>query len=424
MQPHPPEPSGTPLPRRRIALVVQRYGVEINGGAELQARQVALRLAERHDVEVLTSCALDYTDWAMHYAPGLHEVEGIRVRRFEQPLRNDIGRARVPRPHKLRYKTRKLLSLLPGSRVAHPRGDPEYDGDNFLRRQGPHCPGLLEHLVSHRADYDAAVFFTALYEPTAQGLLAWGPRSLLIPELHEEKAMYLPIFHRVFAAAGRILYNTPAERLLASGLYGTAPEAGDIAGLGIDVERPPPEAIESARTRLGLPARYLVYVGRIDTAKGCDELLLAFHELAREQPDIALVLVGQRFMAFDSDPRIHATGFIAEADRDAVVAGALALVVPSRYESLSMVLLEAMRLGVPVIANAHSQVLADHVTHSRGGRAYRSRGELVAAMRQLTLATPAERDALGSAGRTYVDAHYTWPRVMALYSTALQRIAA
>lgn len=68
--------------RLRVALVVQRYGLEVNGGAELLCRMIAERLASRHSVEVLTTCAVDYVTWKNEYAPGLAEVNGIPVRRF------------------------------------------------------------------------------------------------------------------------------------------------------------------------------------------------------------------------------------------------------------------------------------------------------------------------------------------------------
>jgi len=49
----------------KIALVVQRYGTDILGGSEYHARLIAERLAQRHQVEVLTTCARDYISWEM-----------------------------------------------------------------------------------------------------------------------------------------------------------------------------------------------------------------------------------------------------------------------------------------------------------------------------------------------------------------------
>ena len=66
----------------KLAVVVQRYGLAINGGAELHARYIAERLSRHADVEVLTTCATDYVTWRNALAPGLEEVNGVRVRRF------------------------------------------------------------------------------------------------------------------------------------------------------------------------------------------------------------------------------------------------------------------------------------------------------------------------------------------------------
>ena len=74
----------------KLAVVVQRYGAEINGGAELHARYIAAHLARHVEVEVLTSCARDYITWANDYAPGTTTEGGVPVRRFP------VSRTRSP----------------------------------------------------------------------------------------------------------------------------------------------------------------------------------------------------------------------------------------------------------------------------------------------------------------------------------------
>ncbi len=408
---------------KRLAVVVQRYGEKINGGAELHARLLTERLAQHHDVEVLTSCAHDYTDWAMAYPPGPGLVNGVRVLRFPHPLRNDLGRARVPLRHKLRFKLRRLLDLLPGARVLPPNGDPFHDGVDFLRRQGPHCAALFQHLADSAERYDAVIFYTALYEPSARGVQVWGRRSLLLPLLHDEKPMYLPVFGSVLRSAGELIFQTEAERLLAARMYGIDTRSAVVAALGMDIEVPAAAAVAEVLSRYGLQPGYLIYVGRIDVAKGCDELLQVFRDHARSNPAARLVMVGQAIMPIPDDPRILGTGFISVADRNALIAGAAALVIPSRYESLSMVLLEAMLLRTPVIANGQCGVLAEHVQNSGAGRAYRSRRQLRAALRELSALPAAERLRLGDLGAAYVQRLYAWPHVLAQYAEAIDRVA-
>src|SRR5256885_7089410 len=68
----------------RVLFVVQRYGAQVPGGAELAAREFATRLALRgHATEVLTSCAVSYVDWANAYPPGTEELDDVLVHRLE-----------------------------------------------------------------------------------------------------------------------------------------------------------------------------------------------------------------------------------------------------------------------------------------------------------------------------------------------------
>ena len=75
----------------KLAVVVQRYGADINGGAELHARYIAERLSRHVQVEVVTTCAHDYVTWRNELPAGVSHVNGVQVRRF--PVRHE----RVPR---------------------------------------------------------------------------------------------------------------------------------------------------------------------------------------------------------------------------------------------------------------------------------------------------------------------------------------
>jgi len=66
----------------RLCFVIQRYGLEVAGGSELHCRWLAGRLARSHEVEVATTCALDYLQWRDHYPPGPDLVDGIPVTRY------------------------------------------------------------------------------------------------------------------------------------------------------------------------------------------------------------------------------------------------------------------------------------------------------------------------------------------------------
>lgn len=394
-------------PRRRVAVVVQRYGAGLLGGAEWHAASLIEALSGHHELTVLTSCARDAMTWAMDYPPG-ETIEGaVRVRRFAHPPRNEGGRAKVPLRHKLRFLAARWLDRLQGPRVPPSGGDDRLDGHEFLRRQGPCCTGLIDALKNGHDRFDAVVFFTALYHPTAEGLPAWGRRSLLVPTLHDEKAMHLPWFHRVFAGAGHILWNTAAERRLAERLYGdSARGPGSVVGAAVRTMPPWPAQIAQARQRYALPARYVVYVGRVEIGKGCAELLAAWRALGPRVADAALVFVGQGSMKVPEGGNVRLTGFVDPGERDALVAGAAALVMPSRHESLSLVLLEAMALGVPVLANGRCEPLADHVAASGAGECYLNSRELLDGLLRALARDEASRTKLGDAGKAYVFENY------------------
>ena len=150
------------MKRLRVGLVVQRYGLEVNGGAELLCRMIAERLASRHEVEVLTTCAVDYITWKDEYAPGVAPVNGIPVRRFRVDCRR--------KKHKFNQYSGWIRSH------AHTAEEER----KWMRLQGPYSRGLLSYLSAQRESYDAFVFFTYLYATTCFGLPLVAERALLV----------------------------------------------------------------------------------------------------------------------------------------------------------------------------------------------------------------------------------------------------
>ena len=105
--------------------------------------------------------------------------------------------------------------------------------------------------------------------------------------------------------------------------------------------------------------------------------------------------------------------------RHALLCGAQALVVPSPYESLSIVLLEAWNRSVPALVNAHCAVLKGQVRRGNGGLFYRSQREFAEGLDYL-LVHDAERAQLGVQGRAYVDREYRWSTVLARVEALLE----
>jgi glycosyltransferase involved in cell wall biosynthesis len=412
----------------RIAIVVQRYGSEVNGGAELHARLLVQALKPHYEVDVLTSRALDYVHWAPHYPAGEERIDGCHVLRFDHPPRERGRRRHLPLVHKLRFALRPWLVRLGIAPVRKPNGGERHDGLQFLRAQGPAVDGLITHLRTRGDRYAALIFLTARFFPTAMGVLVAPGRSLLVPTLHDEKAMVLPHFHAVFRAPHRILYNTAAEKALAERLYGPGLAPGEVCGVGIDMPAPGTDHGTSygrVAARHGIAGPFLLYVGRVDANKGCGELFEFFARLLDQQPGpLQLVVCGKLAMPAPAHPRIVLAGFVADDERDALLAHAEALVVPSRHESLSLVLLESLALGCPVIVNAGSEVLRQHVADSGVGMVYDGFDAFAAAVTQ-TLRTPAaQRQQQAARGRHYVAQHYDWKRITVRYRQLIDEIVA
>jgi hypothetical protein len=164
----------------RIAFVVQRYGVEILGGSEYHCRLVAERMAGRHEVEVLTTCARDYITWANEYPEGLERLNALTVRRFASAHGRDFAEFN-------RYS--EWIFHNPHTRD---------DEMSWLEQQGPRCPALIEYLNKNHRQFDALIFFTYLYAPTVIGLEIDPGRSILVPTAHNEPAIHLSIYKEMF----------------------------------------------------------------------------------------------------------------------------------------------------------------------------------------------------------------------------------
>ena len=107
--------------------------------------------------------------------------------------------------------------------------------------------------------------------------------------------------------------------------------------------------------------------------------------------------------------------------RDALLAHARALIVPSPYESLSIVLLEAWNHAVPALVNARLRVLDGQVRRANGGLSIDRSDEFREALDYLLSHQP-ERDALGRQGLAYVEREYRWPTVLARVEALLAEV--
>jgi glycosyltransferase involved in cell wall biosynthesis len=368
-----------------ILVVVQRYGDEVVGGSEGHARVVASRLARSHRVEVATTNAADYWTWAPYYPAGTGELDGLKVHRFP------VADGRDPDFKAFESK------VLDGEHALS-------DEEEWLRRQGPHCPALLEFLKDEGRRFDAVLFYTYIYEPTARGVPIVPERAALISTAHDEAPLRLAPYRALFQLPRAFGFLTPEERDLVHRTFRNEHIPHETLGLGLDA----PGAYDVAAFRAAhkLEGPLVLYLGQVSEGKGADDLLKewsAYRARADARP-ATLILAGTVRMELPDRPDVVALGRIPAAEKYAALAAADALVLPSRFESLGIVLLEAWQVGSPVVVRADNLVTAGQVARSGGGVTYGDAAGFADALERAT----ANRDALGASGRAWVERETSW----------------
>jgi glycosyltransferase involved in cell wall biosynthesis len=423
----------------KLAFVIQRYGTEILGGSEYHCRLIAERLAQRHEVNVLTTCARDYLTWKNEYPEGLDRVRGVTVRRFPTSETRDIETFNRYSDWIFHY--------------AHTRED-ELE---WLRRQGPWAPDLVEHLERQQHDYDVLIFFTYLYAPTVLGLQVAPHKSLLVPTAHDEPAIHLGLYRELFALPAGIAFNTEVERRFLLTEFDIRAPAQEVVGCGVETpetlgasraktDAPPldvnrdedaerdaaADEIEQGRFRVGgrgtvfrrrhrLPDPFVLYGGRIDPGKGCEELVTYFGEYVDQGGSATLVLMGAKLMPIPDERWLRFAGLLSEQERLQALEAATVVVVPSPFESLSLLALEAFSVGTPILANARSEVLEEHCRQSNAGLYYGDRDEFVEGL-TLLVSDSRLRRAMGTNGREYVRKHYRWDVILSKYDRLMSKV--
>jgi len=388
----------------KLAFVVQRYGPDIAGGSEMHCRQLAERLSTHHDITVLTTCARDYVTWANAYPPGTSTEGGVRVQRF--PV--------------ARTRNLKVFADLSDEVFDDFGSTPERELDWF-HANGPDAPALLEHLRIHGGEYDLVLFWAFRYAPTFFGLPSVAERAILLPTAEEDPAVDLRTLPEFFAKPAGYLFLTPEEEALVSTRAGRALRPSRVIGMGLEPERDrhPPRAVLD---HLGLPKEFILYLGRVDRNKGCATLLEYFQEFIESGGTTTLVLAGPSTLTIPDHPRIRALGYVADDVRRALLSHARVLMVPSPYESLSIVLLEAWNHATPALVNADCKVLRGQVRRAGGGLYYRSSREFQEALRWL-LVNETGRTELGAQGLAYVDREYRWATVLERVESLLEEVS-
>ncbi len=387
-----------PIRRLRIAVVTPRYEETVLGGAELHARWLAQRLADRgHDMEVLTTCAVDGQTWRNELPAGSTGDGNLLVRRFRaEPPRFGL-RAELDR--RLRWEV--LVDLA--------------DEERWLRA-GPNSRALEKHLARQGHSYDAVLALPYLAGTTYFSAQAVQQRFFLIPCLHDEPFARLQFTGRLLKQSRAVLFNSDPERALAERLFPGAIARAHVVGLGFDP--PPPTDAQLFRRNYGVSEPFILYVGRLEPHKNVPLLIDHFLRYKSRRPgDLKLLLVGAGECEPPPSPHLRRIE-IDWADRDAMLMAALLLVQPSTNESLSIVMMQAWACGRPVVVHAAGEVARYHCEQGNGGLWFANYPEFEAILDRLHHDSGLAHG-LGKAGQTYVQERYSWERVLRRLEGAL-----
>lgn len=392
---------GTPN-KPKVAFIVQRCGREVIGGAELSCLRLVQHLTAHWDVEILTTCALDDITWANHYPQGEERINSALVKRFPVDAPRDMDRfvklsKKINRKRWFGIKSRK-------------------EQEQWMREQGPVSTALQDYVTQNKGAYDAFFFYAYLYPITYFILPHVREKAWLVPQAHDEWAMTLDIWDDFFALPRGFVFQTPEEQKFLQRRFPNARLEGPVTGFGVT----PPEHVAPAdfREKFAVNAPFVLYCGRIESGKGCDELLRFFTRYKDEtESPLELVLLGKENMPIPPRLDVHALGFVEEQDKWNAVAAAQWLVNPSAHESLSIVLLEAWSMGTPTLATEKSAVMKAQTQRSKGGKWY---ADYAAFAGILSNTNEDERRSMGEQGRAFVRDQYTWERITQRYRELLE----
>ncbi|HTT92661.1 MAG TPA: glycosyltransferase [Acidimicrobiales bacterium] len=381
----------------KLAFVPPRFGPGVFGGSEALSREAAAGFAARgHDVEVVTTCAVDHYTWANELPEGTSSENGLIVRRFPT-LR-----------HPSRPALRAQLAIQAG-RV--PDLDHQVSWMGFLFS----VPALFEFLLREGRNYDAVIFSPYLFWTTSVCVPLVAERAVVMPCLHDETYARLDVLRPVLGNPALVWFLSAPEHALGHRL-GPVARRHSVTGAGVPV--PTRYDPEGFMKRHGLERPFVLHAGRREEGKGLEWLLDAFSTaVVDEGLDLDLVSIGKGELGLPLRAqgalaeRVIDLGFVTDEERDDAFAAAAAYVQTSQVESFSRTIMEAWLAGTPVLAWDRGEVVAWHCRRSGGGLLFGDASELAEQLRVI-VEKPDVASELAAAGRRYVLENYSWPSVL------------
>lgn len=382
---------------KKIAFIVHRYGEEIVGGAEYYVKTLSEHLVSEYDVTVLTTTSIDYITWSNHWENGETLINGVKVIRFSPIVQRNM--------QEFSQLCNRLEVKINSGEKTNIREDMEW-----ILAQGPVCPDLVEYIKNKKNEYDVFIVVTYIYYTAVMTIPEMADKLLFIPTAHDETWIRLGIFEKIFQFPRYYGFLTEEEQKFVQGFFKNDYIPSSIIGTGI--ETPTQTNNMRFRDKYNINKDYLIYVGRIDASKGCGELVDYFLKYKKKyKTDIKLIMVGKGEMEIEDHNDIITTGYVTDEEKQDAIAGAMAMVTPSRYESLCIALLESLAMGVPVIANAKCTVLKGQCLRSNAGLYYDNEFEFGEIINYLSTHQEVY-NGMRKNGLQYIEERYSWSAVI------------
>lgn len=412
--------------KKTIAFTIFRYGEGIFGGAEAHCRMLAERLTPYYRIEILTTTLRHPGCPEQDFPEGESLENGILVRRFRTEADtthyNELRRA-GNRARRLRYRLDQLRLLTPLASL-HPVWHLNEEAErHFFACHEEYAPSLVEYVRRHKQEYAAIIPVCFYYTSTLFTAIEAPGKCILIPTAHPQKQLYFSLFTQVFTRVAHIAFNTAAERRLCQRVFGRHLSPSSIVGVGIEQEKPAPWS--AVRERYHLPERYVLYVGRLHPLKLCNVVsdFIRYHEESGDATKLVLIGPVSPEITLPDHPAILTTGAVSEAEKSAIIRHATVMVNPSKMESLSLLLLEALENRIPMLVNGECEVMKDHCRLSGAALWYDNSRDFCEKLRRL-LTDEKLRSEMSEKGPTYVHENYGWEVVIPKLRTLIEEVAA
>ena len=391
---------------KKIGFVTPWFGMDIQGGAEAELRELVLHLKDTDiEFEVLNTCVTSFnSNWNENYHEEGKSVEnGITVRRFKADKRDSAAFDNV------NWKLMRNVAIT---------GEEE---EIFIREM-VNSSEMYRFMREKENEYALFVFIPYMFGTTYYGVKVNPSKAVLIPCFHNESYFYMDIFKELYSKVAGIIYNAQPEKELVEKNYKLQGVKQIVMGIGMDTDIS--GDAQRFREKYKIERPFMIYAGRKDAGKNVDLLLRYFSEYHKRQiSDLDLVMIGGGEIDIlpDISDRVYDLGFVDKQDKYDAYAAAELLCQPSHNESFSLVIMESWLCGKPVLVHDKCEVTKSFAVESNGGLYFKDYFEFEGTLNYI-LTNRSAAIFMGNNGKKYVEKHFAWDQMIYKYHKFFQQI--